>query len=538
MSVTVQPSDTIRSLIDRRASEQGNAPFLIDAETSIQCNYEQLRILCIRVAESVAATGVNPGSSVAYAMNNGLAAAITVLGLQYGGYRAVSINLVAGPEVIGYVLSHSETELVVAQTATVEEVERGLTCAGFLEGKRAQPLKFTLDTVSGNDLLFQWQAVGSASPTVFGVQPTVKTAPKSVAVSENIRDITPASDGLLMYTSGTTGRPKGVVLSHENILAGGANVCVGHELTQADRALCVLPLFHINGLCVTLIGPLVAAGSVVMPARFSTSKFWDWIEQHQCTWFSVVPTQISYLLRDAGESKHLPNLRFGRSASAPLSPDVHGAFEKRFKVPLIETMGLTETAAQILSNPMPPTKRKLGSPGLPVGVELRVIGADGKDVQVGSQGELWVRGNNVMQRYFHNVEATNSALTPDAWLKTGDLGNVDGDGYVYITGRLKELIIKGGENIAPREIDDALYSHPDVVEAAAFAVTCHDYGQRVEAAVCLKPGSTINASDLLAIVRGAVGAFKCPDKIHLLEELPKGPSGKIQRNKLCDMSLV
>jgi len=529
LSTVLTASDSIRSVIDRRADENPNDPFLLDPDTHTSCSYAQLRVLCAQIAEQVARLGIAQGESVAYAMHNGLPAAITVLGLQYGGYRAVSINLVAGTEIIGYVLSHSETRAIITQTAVLDDMDKALASDAFQESERARPEIVTFENAPGGETLrFQWQ-LASNEPVTIDMDLDA-TLPQG--------EVTKASDGLLMYTSGTTGRPKGVVLSHGNLLAGGRNVCDGHELLATDRALCVLPLFHINGLCVTLMGPLVSASSVVIPARFSTSRFWDWIERMDCTWFSVVPTQVSYLLRDAGDLKDLPKLRFGRSASAPLSPDVHGSFEKQFKVPLIETMGLTETAAQILSNPMPPGKRKLGSPGLPVGVKCRIVDKEGQDVVANVEGELLIQGDAVMQRYLKNTTATDEALTAEGWLHTGDLGRVDDEGYVFITGRLKELIIKGGENIAPREIDDALYRHPDVVEAAAFAVECTDYGQRVEAAVCLKPGSKVDADALLDIVTSSVGAFKCPDRIHLLEELPKGPSGKIQRNKLCDMQFT
>ncbi len=530
---------SIRSLIDQRADEHADRKFLIDPVTHLSCHYGQLRSLCARLAERIQKTGVQPGSSVAYAMNNSVEAAITLLALQYGGYRAVSINLVAGRDVMGYVLSHSETVLVITQTDIVSAINDALTCESFTETKHPPPQLVTFEFNEESDasnLMFHWNTVES---TVSAEPPCVISSMPEILDSSD-HAIISSDDGLLMYTSGTTGRPKGVVLSQGNLLAGGHNVAIAHELTDTDRALCVLPLFHINGLCVTLMGPLVSSGSVVMPKRFSTSKFWGWIETSECTWFSVVPTQISYLLRDATDAfsggKSLPRLRFGRSASAPLSPDVHGSFEKQFNVPLIETMGLTETAAQILSNPMPPGHRKLGSPGLPVGVTLRIVDPELNDVPVNTEGELLIRGASVMQRYFHNEEATQAAMTADGWVRTGDLGKVDEEGYVFITGRLKELIIKGGENIAPREIDDALYRHPDVVEAAAFAVACSDYGQRVEAAVSLKPGSTLAMTELLGLVQDAVGAFKCPDQIHFLEELPKGPSGKIQRNKLCDMS--
>jgi len=531
---------SIRDLIDQRAEEQPDRIFITDPISQSHCSYSQLRRLCQKLCDHIKAGGVVAGESVAYAMHNGIEAVIAILGLQYGGYRAVSINLVAGCDVIGYVLAHSETVLVLTQDDVVEEVNKALLCDGYLhqKGNLSSPSIATLrlSTKSAkHGFSFHWDNIESSN------EKTIMKFDDFSTYGANDHKVLVDQDGLLMYTSGTTGRPKGVVLSQRNILAGGHNVAKAHALSSRDKALCVLPLFHINGLCVTLIAPLVSCGSVVMPPRFSTSKFWCWIEDYSCTWFSVVPTQISYLLRDAdtesGREKNLSSVRFGRSASAPLSPDVHESFEAHFCVPLIETMGLTETAAQILSNPLPPGKRKLGSPGVPVGVELRIVNSQMIDVATDTEGELLIRGACVMQRYFRNPEATVDNVTADGWLRTGDLGRVDKDGYVFITGRLKELIIKGGENIAPREIDDALYRHPDVVEAAAFAVHCHDYGQRVEAAVSLKPGSTVAVSDLLVLVEGVVGEFKCPDQIHLLKELPKGPSGKIQRNKLSNMSL-
>ena len=219
--------------------------------------------------------------------------------------------------------------------------------------------------------------------------------------ADQLPPLTHHDDGLLMYTSGTTGRPKGVVLRQSSVLAGGANAVLAHELTAADRALCVLPLYHINGLCVTIMGPLVSGGSVVVPPKFSVSAFWPTIREQACTWFSVVPTQISYLLHDVEKTTTNPadiaGLRFGRSASAPLSPDVHEAFETRFGLPIIETMGLTETAAQILSNPLPPGERKIGSPGLAVGNEVMIADDHQREVPAGVEGEVLVRGSNVMR---------------------------------------------------------------------------------------------------------------------------------------------
>jgi len=293
-------------------------------------------------------------------------------------------------------------------------------------------------------------------------------------------------------------------------------------------------------LCVTLMGPLVSGGSVVMPKKFSASSFWDQITRWDCSWFSVVPTQISYLLHESNQARDPQDkpqrLRFGRSASAPLAPEVQRAFEERFGIPVIETMGLTETAAQILSNPLPPGTRKIGSPGVPYGCEVRIVDADMNELPEETEGEVAVRGPSVMKEYFKNPEATADSLTPDRWFRTGDLGRKDADGYVFITGRSKELIIKGGENIAPREVDDALYAHPAVIEAAAFARPCPDYGQRVEAAVRVKPSSGVTEDELIALCRDKLGAFKTPDRIHFLPELPKGPSGKIQRRHLAELT--
>lgn len=351
-----------------------------------------------------------------------------------------------------------------------------------------------------------------------------------------------ASDAVLIYTSGTTGRPKGVLLTHRNAIAGGGNTVLAHQLTGDDRAMCVLPLYHINAEMVSVMAPLVSGGSVVMPQRFSTSNFWEAIARCACTWFSVVPTMIAYLLEHAEREGFdratlggLPQLRFGRSASAPLAPEIHRAFEHRFGVPIIETMGLTETAAQILSNPMPPAAAKYGSPGVAVGNEAKVVDENGNACPAGVAGELMIRGANVMHGYYKNPEATAAALDPDGWLHTGDIALQDEDGFFFITGRIKELIIKGGENIAPREIDEALYEHPAVLEAAGFGMPDSRYGQEVMACVALKPGASCSVEELNRLAEIRLGGFKSPKRIFILDELPKGPSGKIQRLKLPEI---
>ena len=500
------PGGSVRDWLDFHADNAAEKCSHIFPGTGRVHTWRSLREAACDVALRLAGLGVLPEESVALMLPNGPSAVEALFGALYGGYRLTEINLAAGADAIGYALSHSESKVVICGAGQRALLDEALSM---------HPCGATVLSSDGGGIA--WPA---------------STAARSVLAAPAAR-----SQALLMYTSGTTGRPKGVVHSHASLLAGGWTTAMAHGLTPDDTAFCVLPHYHINGLCVTVMAPLVSGGTVAMAERFSASQFWDQVYSCKATWLSVVPTIISHLLQGETPPPQVTGgVAFGRSASAPLSPDVQEAFETRFGIPIVETMGLTETAAQILSNPMPPGLRKVGSPGIAVGNE--VIVGDDKQIEVsrGREGEVLVRGPNVMSFYLKNPEATGEALTPDGWLRTGDLGRMDEDGFVFITGRLKELIIKGGENIAPREIDDALYSHPDVVEAAAFPRPCKSYGERVEAAVKLRDGSSVSAKSLVELCNERLGKFKSPDRIYLLDDLPKGPSGKIQRRKVAEMT--
>ena len=485
------PEGTIRDLLDARAEEGGVA--VVFPETGTDLTWTALRDEARGFARALTARGVAKGESVAVIGPNSRDAMCAFYGATYGGFRAVMINLAAGRDAIGYALEHSEARFAYVHPDCAEVFE---AAAGA--GIEALPLEGTREGT--------------------------------------LHDVVPSDHALLMYTSGTTGRPKGVVHSQASLLAGGWTATVAHRLGPQDRGFCVLPIYHINGMCVTLMGSLVSGGSLAMTGRFSASKFWTQAGEAKVTWFSVVPTIISHLLHGEGEPDAAcrERLRFGRSASSALAVETHSAFEARFDVPIIETMGLTETAAQILSNPLPPGPRKIGSPGVAFGCDVQIQDGEGREVPVDTEGEIVVRGPNVMLEYLKNPEATEGTFR-DGWLRTGDLARMDGDGYVFVTGRLKELIIKGGENIAPREVDEALYTHPDVVEAAAFARTCTRYGETVEAAVRVREGSRIEPAELIEICRDRLGPFKSPDRVHFMAELPKGPSGKIQRLKLAEV---
>lgn len=507
---------TVRGCIDQRAEAQGDAPFLIAPEPALALDYAGLQRQCQRVEARLATLGLVPGDKVAFLLDNGYWTTSLFLGIMYAGMVTVPVNAVAGIPPVRDVLEHCDASV--------------LFCSGkyrthFADAIDACPRALTIigtDEDTGPD----WSHLDTRA---------MPAAP-----------IAPGDDALLLYTSGTTGVPKGARLSHRAVLAGGRNTALAHALEPSDRALCVLPLYHINGEIVTVMGPLTSGGSVVMPHRFRASEFWKLVMHAQCTWASVVPTIIQYLLdraaRDDADGDidfaHTPalrQLRFARSASAPLPASVQRQFEQVFGIPMIETMGLTETCAPILSNPMPPTPRKSGSPGIPCGNEVVVADESGQPVADHVAGELLVRGDNVLTGYYKNDGASRSAFWPGGWFRTGDIGYRDDEGYLFITGRLKELIIKGGENIAPREIDDALYLHEAVLEAAAIGVDDDAYGQDVQACVRLRDGFAADEQELIEHCRQHVGAFKAPSRVHFLDDLPKGPSGKIQRLKLQEI---
>ena len=486
----------MRDWIDYRAEANGNRVAYRFFDNEAALSWRELRDRSRNLAMRLTSAGLEKGASVAIMHPNGRDGIESLFGVLYGGFRATVINLVAGDEAISYALEHCEARIALVGTAQRDLYDRTRSNRLNLMETAGAPAECDLHELTGKD------------------------------------------DALLMYTSGTTGRPKGVVHSQSSLLAGGWTTTVAHQLSSDDCGLCVLPINHINGLCVTVMSTLVCGGSLAVAEKFSARRFWDQCAEAQATWFSIVPTIISHLLHsETGPGPEARNrLRFGRSASSALAPDVQTAFETRFGVPVIETMGLTETAAQILSNPLPPGIRKIGSPGKAYCNEACILSPELTPLPPNTQGEIAVRGPNVMREYLKNPEATRDSFTPDGWLRTGDLGIVDDDGYFFVTGRLKELIIKGGENIAPREIDEALYSHPDVIEAAAFARPCKSYGELVEAAVKLKDGSSLTPEQLVDICIAKVGQFKSPSVVHVMDELPKGPSGKIQRITLADLT--
>ncbi len=453
--------------------------------------------------------GLAKGDKVAFMLDNGPFTAGLLLGAMYGGFVPVPLNVRAGKTHLVYALDHCDARVVFASA------EYFATIGEFLEQVERKILVIRADEDCGPEWI------------------------ESLSSEQLLPDVKPDDDALLIYTSGSTGLPKGVILGHRNIIAAAENSILAHKLSPQDRSLCVLPLYHINAITVTLVSSLVAGGAVVMPHKFLVRTFWEWIIAYRCTWSALVPGIISQLLDwnnppTVGGENGLRQIRFMRSSSAPLAPAARRAFEERFGIRLIEAMGSTEAGGSIFSNPLPPEPNKIGTPGRPYGFEARIVGPAGSAVAQGQPGEIVLRGPSIMNRYYKSPEETSAVLSSEGWIRTGDLACVDEDGYFFIVGRARELIIKGGMNISPRQIDEAIEGHPAVLEAAAVGISDHYLGEDIIAFAVLRSNAKVSDRELLERCRQQLGSFKTPSRIHIVNELPKGPSGKVQRLRLLE----
>jgi acyl-CoA synthetase (AMP-forming)/AMP-acid ligase II len=344
-------------------------------------------------------------------------------------------------------------------------------------------------------------------------------------------ETSPDDVALVLHTSGTTARPKVVPLTLGNLAASASNIVASLRLAPADRCLNVMPLFHIHGLMAGLLSPLAAGGSVVCSPGFEAFRFFGWLGEQRPTWYTAVPTMHQMVLSRAErspEAARAARLRFLRSSSAPMPPVVMEGLESVFGAPLIEAYGMTEASHQMATNPLPPGTRKPGSVGLGAGVEVAVMDEDGSLLPEGAPGEVVVRGPNVTPGYENNP-AANAASFTDGWFRTGDEGRLDRDGYLHLTGRLKELINRGGEKVSPREVDEVLLTHPAVAQAVAFALPHDRLGEEVAAAVVLAGGATAGERELREHAARHLADFKVPRRIVFVSEIPKGPTGKLQR---------
>ncbi len=343
----------------------------------------------------------------------------------------------------------------------------------------------------------------------------------------------PDDVALVLHTSGTTSRPKRVPLTHANLAVSAKNIADTYQLTPDDVSLCAMPLFHVHGLIGSMLATFYSGGAVVVPPAFNALSFWSVAEKYRVTWYSAVPSiHLLLLARARGEGRPpgAGRLRFIRSCSSALAPATMQDLESRFGAPALEAYGMTEASHQMASNPLPPAARVPGSVGRGTGVDIAILDERGTRLEAERQGEVSIRGPNVTRGYEDNPEANAAAFT-NGWFRTGDEGVLDAAGYLRLIGRIKELIVRGGEKISPREIDEVLALHPAVGEAVSFGLPHRVWGEEVAAAVVLK--TPASEADLAAHCRSRLADYKCPKTIHIVDKIPRTATGKIQRRTVA-----
>jgi acyl-CoA synthetase (AMP-forming)/AMP-acid ligase II len=468
-----------------------------------EVTYGQLQSQVERVAAALRAGGVRAGEPIGIVLPNNLEFLVSFLATTWTRAVAAPLNPSYKVEEFRFYLEDAGAKAIIV--APGEHPAR----------EAARQLEIPI-----------WECALDAQGQVFVQRTAGETAPNSDRSAP-----TPADVALFLHTSGTTSRPKGVPLTHGNLMASIRNIAATYQLTAEDRSLIVMPLFHVHGLIGATLSTLHTGGAVVVPPKFSAGTFWPTASRYRATWYSAVPT-IHQILLGRAEQDSAPHggLRFIRSCSAALAPAVFQQLEQRFGAPVLEAYGMTEAAHQMSSNPLPPGMRKPGCVGGGTGVDIVILDELGNVLPPRTQGEVSIRGANVMHGYLNNPDA-NAASFSGGYFRTGDQGFLDASGYLTLTGRLKELINRGGEKISPLEVDAALLEHPAVAEAVCFAAPHPKYGEEVHAAVVLK-GATTHA-EIQAHCQERLADFKVPKVIHITDAVPRTATGKIQRRHVA-----
>ena len=462
-------------------------------------NYQDFRDEVEKIAGLLAGYGVNKGSAVSIVLENSLDFMVDFLAVTRAGAIAAPLNPAYTVDEFKFFMEDADAKLVI--------VSAGATAA--IEAANSLSIPFLISSVNSDGKV------------------ALSHEDNNLSKSINPENPSPDDIALFLHTSGTTSRPKGVPLTHSNLMTSLNNIVKTYALTENDTALVVMPLFHVHGLIGVALSSLNSAGTIVIPPRFSASNFWQNQALTNATWYSAVPTIHQILLmRSDDDNAPTKSFRFIRSCSASLAPSVFTDLESRFGAPVLEAYGMTEASHQMSSNLLPPGSRAPGTVGIGTGVEISIMNEQGTLLNVGEKGEVVIKGKNVTHGYHNNPEANAEAFT-NGWFRTGDQGVLSDESVLTLTGRLKELINRGGEKISPLEVDAALIKHPAIAEAVCFGVEDVKYGEIVQAAVVLSGESS--ESELRAFCSEQLADFKVPDRIYIVQELPRTATGKIQR---------
>jgi len=496
--MTVEPL-SISELLAQRASAAPDKVFLFSEADKREFTYREFESAVWRTAGMLADHDVRKGDVVSLLLPNGAEYIIAYFACWLLGAVAGPVNGHLKAQEIEYVVSDSEAKLILVNSEFLAKVE-------------------------------SIQVPG----VVFNSEREVSHGFDGQNTDQNIKK---ENEAIIIYTSGTTGKPKGCLLTHGNIIANARQISTWLGFTEKDRLLTMMPLFHMNAVSVTTMSALYAGGSTVVSPRFSASRFWQVISDYQITSFGSVATMLSMLLSTypdgVPEGLKTDQLRFAMCGSAPVPAEVLRRFEETFDCLVVEGYGLSESTCRSTFNP-PDERRRPGSCGLPIGNEMRVVDEDDREVPDGELGEIVLRGENILKGYFKNEAATTTAFR-NGWFHTGDIGYRDADGYYYIVDRKSDMIIRGGENIYPREIDEVLYQHPQISAAAVIGVPDELYGEEVAAVVVLKRDAKTSEQELMDFCKARLADYKCPKTVRFVEDIPKGPTGKLLKRELQQM---
>ena len=471
-------------------SDPNTAIIIPSKPSAITVSYAQLTEEILSFQKKLAQLGITPQAAVSIALPNSYEFIIAFLAASWQRAIAAPLNSAYKQEEFEFYIDDLSSAVALVPKGSVQRNDPAVRAARKYQAAIAECY------LDGRHVVLDVKDAGKLAGK--GNKAVERAQPDDVA--------------LVLHTSGTTGRPKAVPLTHRNLTRTMKNITDTYKLTSEDRTMLVMPLFHVHGLLAGFLAPLFSKGSVVVPSKFSAGEFWQDFITHKANWYTAVPTIHQILLKNPPPST-IPKIRFIRSCSSPLSPKTFHELEKAFNAPVLEAYAMTEAAHQMTSNPLPPAKRFPGSVGIGQGVEVKILDQSGKEVPQGSEAEICIRGENVTKGYLNNAEANKSSFTKEGFFRTGDQGKQDEDGYVIITGRIKELINKGGEKISPIELDNVVAQNPAVGEAVSFAIADEMYGQDVGLAVVLKDGQRISADDLRKWMAEKVAKFKLPKKV-------------------------
>ncbi|MCR5883840.1 acyl--CoA ligase [Rhizobacter sp. J219] len=495
--------DTLQQLLSTGA----DGATAISAPGRPPLSYRELRQLVQATLASLNALGVGRNDRVGIVLNNGPEMATCYMACASGTTSAPLNPAYRADEFEFYLSDLNAKALIVEQGSSSPAIEVAQKL-----GVRVVDLVVPAGAPAGHFTL-QPREAGPASATPNG------------GYSQ------PDDIGMVLHTSGTTSRPKIVPLSVGNLCASAANIRHTLQFSAQDIGLNIMPLFHIHGLIAGVLAPLSAGSQVFCTPGFNALKFFAWMDEAKPTWYTAVPTMHQAIVgRAKGNAEVIARnpLRFLRSSSSSMPPQVIKELEEIFHAPLIEAYGMTEATHQMASNPLPPLARKPGTVGLPAGPDVQIMGEDGALLGAGEVGEIVIKGPNVTRGYENNPKA-NAEGYLNGWFRTGDQGTKDADGYISITGRLKEIINRGGEKVSPREVDEILMDHPAVNQVVCFGLPHPKLGEEVAAVVVLKEGQTATERELQEFVGTRAADFKVPKKILFMDEIPKGATGKLQR---------